>query len=110
MPTYQYRCNACKHSFEEFQRMTADALVDCPACKEPSLKRLIGAGGGVIFKGSGFYVNDYGRGGNNPRSADKARSEASSSTSTSDSGSTATSAEKSCGSCDSTGPSVCDPA
>lgn len=59
MPTYDYVCSACGHRFEEFQSMTAKALRKCPACKKSALERLIGAGAGVIFKGSGFYQTDY---------------------------------------------------
>jgi putative FmdB family regulatory protein len=59
MPTYDYLCAACGHRFEEFQSMSADALKKCPACKKQKLERLIGAGAGVIFKGSGFYQTDY---------------------------------------------------
>ncbi len=58
MPSYDYRCDACGHEFEEFQAMSDPVLVDCPSCGKPSLRRLIGGGLGVIFKGSGFYVND----------------------------------------------------
>jgi putative FmdB family regulatory protein len=59
MPTYDYACSACGHRFEEFQAMSADPLKKCPACKKAKLERLIGAGAGVIFKGSGFYQTDY---------------------------------------------------
>ncbi len=59
MPTYDYRCNACSHEFEEFQSMTAKPLKTCPECGEKSLQRLIGTGAGLIFKGSGFYETDY---------------------------------------------------
>ena len=59
MPTYDYRCDACGHEFEEFQSMTAKPLRKCPQCKKQKLKRLIGTGAGVIFKGSGFYETDY---------------------------------------------------
>lgn len=59
MPTYEYLCNKCKHAFEEFQQIVDKPLKKCPKCKKRSLIRLIGKGGGVIFKGSGFYVNDY---------------------------------------------------
>ncbi len=59
MPTYDYECDACDHAFEEFQSITAKPLKKCPACGKPKLRRLIGAGGGVIFKGSGFYQTDY---------------------------------------------------
>jgi putative FmdB family regulatory protein len=59
MPTYDYVCSACGHRFEEFQSMTSKPLRSCPECKKPALERLIGAGAGVIFKGSGFYQTDY---------------------------------------------------
>ena len=59
MPTYEYACGACGHRFDEFQSISADPLKKCPACKKPKLERLIGAGAGVIFKGSGFYQTDY---------------------------------------------------
>src|SRR5215208_6269873 len=59
MPTYDYRCNACSHEFEEFQSIKADALKTCPKCQKESLERLIGPGAALIFKGSGFYLTDY---------------------------------------------------
>lgn len=59
MPTYDYLCSACGHHFEEFQSMSAKELRKCPECKKNKLDRLIGAGAGVIFKGSGFYGTDY---------------------------------------------------
>ena len=59
MPTYDYVCQACKHEFEEFQSITAKSLRKCPACGKLKLKRLIGIGAGIIFKGSGFYETDY---------------------------------------------------
>jgi putative FmdB family regulatory protein len=59
MPTYDYRCDACGHEFEVFQSMTAKTLRKCPECKKNTLKRLIGTGAGIIFKGSGFYETDY---------------------------------------------------
>jgi len=58
MPTYEYECQKCGHRFEEFQSMTAKPLVRCPKCRG-KLKRLIGAGAGLLFKGSGFYSTDY---------------------------------------------------
>ena len=58
MPTYDYKCKECEHEFEEFQQMTAKPLKKCPEC-DGKVKRLIGAGAGVIFKGSGFYETDY---------------------------------------------------
>ena len=60
MPTYEYQCLMCGHEFEEFQSITADALTSCPLEKcEGAVKRLISTGGGLLFKGSGFYITDY---------------------------------------------------
>jgi len=59
MPTYDYRCKACEHEFEEFQSMSAKHLRKCPECGKLKLERLIGTGAGIIFKGSGFYETDY---------------------------------------------------
>jgi putative FmdB family regulatory protein len=57
MPTYDYECKKCG-TFEVFQRITEEKLKKCPACKRP-VKRLLGAGAGIIFKGTGFYQTDY---------------------------------------------------
>ncbi|MBN2051024.1 MAG: zinc ribbon domain-containing protein [Spirochaetales bacterium] len=57
MPTYDYECLECGHVFEQFQKMSDPPLTECPACGG-SVRRLIGGGLGVIFKGSGFYVTD----------------------------------------------------
>jgi len=59
MPTYDYICENCDHQFEQFQSITAKPLRQCPKCRKRKLKRLIGIGSGVIFKGSGFYQTDY---------------------------------------------------
>jgi putative FmdB family regulatory protein len=59
MPTYEYACDNCGHEFERFQSITAKPLRKCPVCGKSRLRRLIGTGGGVIFKGSGFYETDY---------------------------------------------------
>ena len=59
MPTYDYKCEACGHAFEHFQSMTSDPLRKCPKCGKMKVKRLIGTGAGLIFKGSGFYITDY---------------------------------------------------
>jgi len=61
MPTYQYECDACDHTFEILQTMLDKKLKKCPKCNKNSLYRLIGAGSGIIFKGSGFYETDYKR-------------------------------------------------
>ena len=59
MPTYDYQCKSCGHLFELFQQMSDPVKKKCPECKQLQLKRLIGAGAGVVFKGSGFYETDY---------------------------------------------------
>ena len=59
MPTYDYKCTACNHTFELFQSMSARPVRKCPKCGNLKVKRLIGAGSTVIFKGSGFYQTDY---------------------------------------------------
>ncbi len=59
MPTYEYACDSCGHEFEEFQSITAKPLRKCPECKKSALRRLIGTGAGILFKGSGFYQTDY---------------------------------------------------
>ena len=58
MPTYEYECEKCGHKFEEFQSIMAEPLKKCPKCNG-KVRRLIGAGSGLIFKGSGFYATDY---------------------------------------------------
>src|SRR5437016_482363 len=59
MPTYEYVCNACGHEFERFQSITAAPIRRCPECGKAKVKRLLGTGAGLIFKGSGFYTTDY---------------------------------------------------
>ena len=59
MPTYDYACDACGHEMEVMQSITESAKKKCPKCGRLKLRRLIGAGGGLIFKGSGFYITDY---------------------------------------------------
>jgi putative FmdB family regulatory protein len=59
MPTYEYACPKCGHQFEQFQSMRDDPLKVCPKCKKTGLKRLVGGGAGLIFKGTGFYITDY---------------------------------------------------
>jgi putative FmdB family regulatory protein len=59
MPTYEYECTKCGHQFEKFQSMRDEPLRKCPKCKKAALKRLVGGGAGLIFKGSGFYITDY---------------------------------------------------
>lgn len=58
MPTYEYKCTKCHQGFEVMQKMSDKPLAKCQACGG-KLKRLIGSGAGIIFKGSGFYCTDY---------------------------------------------------
>jgi putative FmdB family regulatory protein len=61
MPTYQYLCRDCGHQLEELQSMSEPPLTKCPRCGKDTLARVMGSGSGVIFKGSGFYLTDYGK-------------------------------------------------
>ncbi len=58
MPTYEYQCTQCGYKFDKFQNITETAVSECPMCGG-FVERLISGGAGVLFKGSGFYVNDY---------------------------------------------------
>lgn len=59
MPTYDYECDACGHTFELFQSIKDPVKKKCPECGKPKLRRLFGTGAAVVFKGSGFYQTDY---------------------------------------------------
>lgn len=59
MPTYDYECRKCGHVFEIFEAMSATPKKKCPKCARGTAERMIGAGGGLLFKGSGFYITDY---------------------------------------------------
>jgi putative FmdB family regulatory protein len=59
MPTYEYECTACGHKFEKFHSIKATPIKKCPECGKSKVKRLIGTGAGLLFKGSGFYITDY---------------------------------------------------
>jgi putative FmdB family regulatory protein len=59
VPTYEYECQACGHEFEKFQSMTDRPVRKCPECGRMRVKRLIGTGAGLLFKGDGFYITDY---------------------------------------------------
>lgn len=89
MPTYDYECSQCDNKWEEFQSITAKPIRKCPACGKLKAKRIIGAGAGIIFKGSGFYQTDY-RSSSYKKAAEadsKAQSSSSESKSSKDSGS-----------------------
>jgi putative FmdB family regulatory protein len=87
MPTYEYECTDCGHRFEEFQSITAPPLDTCPACGK-QVKRLLGSGAGIIFKGSGFYQTDY----RSREYQEKAKAESSSSKNSTESSSSSGSA------------------
>ena len=89
MPTYEYECQKCGHQFEQFQSIIAKPLKTCPKCKG-KVKRLLGSGAGIIFKGSGFYQTDY----RSKSYKEGARKESASSTSSSESKSAAAPAAK----------------
>lgn len=59
MPTYDYRCKSCEHTWELFQSITAKPVRKCPSCGKSAAERVIGPGAGIIFRGSGFYQTDY---------------------------------------------------
>jgi putative FmdB family regulatory protein len=77
MPTYEYKCDACGAQFERFQSITAEPIKRCPECGRAKVRRLIGTGAGLIFKGSGFYITDY----RDKSYTDKAKAESGGSTS-----------------------------
>jgi putative FmdB family regulatory protein len=59
MPTYDYICDDCGHEFEAYESITSQPQTDCPECQHPKLRRKIGPGAAILFKGSGFYQTDY---------------------------------------------------
>ena len=69
MPTYEYRCPSCGNDFEKFQRMSEDPVAACPRCGASADRRISG-GAGLVFKGSGFYITDYARGGDYKKAAE----------------------------------------
>ena len=84
MPTYEYECQSCEHEFEQFQSMKDDPLKECPECGKKKLKRKVGGGAGLIFKGTGFYITDYKKkgGGESKTSESKSTSDSKSTSST----------------------------
>ncbi|MEY3458513.1 MAG: hypothetical protein RL215_1670 [Planctomycetota bacterium] len=89
MPTYEYRCTACGHKWDEFQSIKSAPSRKCPGCGKLKAERVISGGGGVIFRGSGFYQTDYRSESwkKGEEAAKKASESGSSSSSSSDSGS-----------------------
>lgn len=85
MPTYEYRCHACNNKWEEFQSIKAEPTKKCPKCKKAKAERIISAGGGILFKGTGFYQTDY-RSESYKKGADAARKASEGSSGSSDSG------------------------
>jgi putative FmdB family regulatory protein len=61
MPTYVYRCDACKKTQEIKQKMSDPVLTHCPLCQKEGFKRVLPSDVAIQFKGSGFYINDYGK-------------------------------------------------
>lgn len=100
MPTYSYLCSDCGHTYDAFQSMKDDPDTVCPSC-QGRVDRLIGKGGGIVFKGSGFYVTDYKKSGSgssssgSDSSASPSGSSAQSSTNTSGSSGSSESASSS---------------
>jgi putative FmdB family regulatory protein len=90
MPTYDYECDACQHTWELFQRITEDPVKACPECKKKKARRLFGTGAAIMFKGSGFYETDY-RSEGYKKAADKDKKASSDSSSKSESKSDASS-------------------
>ena len=80
MPTYEYTCTA-GHHFEAFQKISERPKSKCPKCGKPASRKISG-GAGLVFKGSGFYITDYGKDGKGPR---KEPAESSASTTTAES-------------------------
>ncbi len=85
MPTYEYRCHACDNKWEEFQSIKAEPTKKCPKCKKAKAERIISAGGGILFKGTGFYQTDY-RSESYKKGADAAKKASEGSSGSSDSG------------------------
>lgn len=96
MPTYEYLCSNCDHEWEAYQAISAKPLRKCPRCGKMKAERLISSGGGIIFKGSGFYQTDYrSESYKEGASADRKAQESSKSDSSSSTKSESTNAKKS---------------
>ncbi|HNA80789.1 MAG TPA: zinc ribbon domain-containing protein [Turneriella sp.] len=93
MPTYDYKCADCGRIFEKFHGMNETPQVACPECSSANTARQVSLGAGIVFKGAGFYVNDYKKSDSPGGTATKAKTE----TKTEASGSTETKSAHSCG-------------
>ncbi len=80
MPTYEYVCKDCGYEFEEFQSIKAEPIKVCPKCGGHNVMRKISAGGGLVFKGSGFYITDYKNKHSSPNNGNGKKSETKSKT------------------------------
>lgn len=98
MPTYDYVCDACQHEAEVFQNISEDPIKKCPKCKKNKFRRLIGAGAGILFKGSGFYKTDYRSDSYKQKAAAESKSQSGSSGGGESKGSSASSSSSSSGS------------
>lgn len=98
MPTYDYECQSCGHTTEVFQSISEDPLTTCPQCGEDELKRLISAGVGIIFKGSGFYVTDSKKNSSGKSGSSETKSDSASASSETKSESKSSKSEDSAGS------------
>jgi putative FmdB family regulatory protein len=94
MPTYDYKCEKCGHAMEAFQSIMDNPLKKCPKCGKNGLKRQMGSGGALIFKGSGFYCTDYRKSGSGGGTSSNGTSSSSSSPTDTPSTSTPTSTSK----------------
>jgi putative FmdB family regulatory protein len=96
MPTYEYKCPKCGGEFETFQRITSRPGAKCPACGAKA-ERQMSLGAGLVFKGSGFYLTDYGRSGQKARKDGESSSTGAEKSASEKSGSEKSGSEKSGG-------------
>jgi putative FmdB family regulatory protein len=82
MPTYEYACSACGHKFERFESITSKPNKTCMKCAKKKAERLISGGGGLLFKGTGFYITDYKKSATGAAAAGDSKSESKSETKT----------------------------
>lgn len=73
MPTYSYRCTKCGHLYDKFQKISDKSRPRCPKCRSKGERQITG-GAGIHFKGSGFYITDYGKAGSKKKSESESES------------------------------------